>query len=353
MANVSPLTPPQLEAALSAAMEAGFRQSGTTSPNPSVGAVIVDPEGNICATGATQPPSNGSGAHAETEALKQAGDKARGATAVVTLEPCSHTGKTGPCTEALISAGIAQVYYLHSDPTPEAQGGHHVLQDAGIAVHRIPESVRTDVMTRNNVVDSLVPWLTSINLGRPYVTLKFAQTLDGFTAAADGSSQWITGEEARDFVHEDRARRDAIVVGTGTALADNPSLTARYPDGSLREDQPRRVVVGTRDIKAAGPACSNLIDLGFEQYPNIDEALVALFDSGARNILVEGGSGLASAFLNAGYVDAIQAYIAPVLLGGGQGVLAHPVAQTLSQAPRFRRIRTRGLGEDILIEYAP
>ena len=317
-----------LSAALSRAMAAGAEVRGTTSPTPPVGAVIVSTAGDIVGVGATQPVG---GAHAEVMALREAGDRARGATAVVTLEPCAHTGRTGPCAQALIDAGVARVYYLHADPTPQAAGGARVLAEAGVDVAKLEKPPHAD--------DALVPWLFAMKARRPHVTLKFAQTLDGFTAAADGSSQWITGEGARDWVHADRAHRDAIIVGTGTALADNPSLTARFSDGSLREHQPRRVVIGKRDLESAGDAASNLREL------------YELYASGARDVLVEGGAGLASSFLKADLVDAISAYIAPLLLGEGRGVLAHPVTQTLAGATRFQRVGMKALGDDVLIEY--
>lgn len=325
--------------AVELAMNQGLRAKGRTSPNPPVGAVLIDDRGEVVGVGRTQPVG---GAHAEVMALRAAGPAARGATAVVTLEPCAHTGRTGPCTQALLDAGIARLIYVHSDPNPVASGGAEFLAERGVEVaHTAPVP---------GIEDALVPWLGATRLGRPHVTLKFAQTLDGFTAAADGTSQWITGEAARAAVHEDRARRDAILIGTGTALADNPSLTARRPDGTLCDTQPRRVVVGSRDIAAAGDATSNLQRLGAEQYPDIATALDSLWESGARDVLVEGGAGLASAFVEADLVDAIQAYIAPTLLGAGRGVLAHPVAQTLADAARFELAGIRQAGGDVLLE---
>lgn len=329
--------------ALVEAMRAGDSVRGLTSPNPPVGAVILNAEGEIVGVGATQPPGS---AHAEIMALLAAGERARGGTAVVTLEPCNHTGRTGPCSQALIAAGIAAVDYLHADPNPVATGGAEALAAAGLKVRQVsaPDAA--------GVPDALIPWLLSVREQRPHVTLKFAQTLDGFTAAVDGTSQWITGTQARQWVHADRAHRDAIIIGTGTALADDPSLTARYPDGSLREHQPRRVVIGRRDLTAAGDAARNLRRLGYEQYPSVEEALVGLYAEGARDVLVEGGAGLASAFLEADLVDAISAYVAPVLLGAGRGVLDRALVQTLALAPRFHRVETIALGEDVLIEYA-
>ncbi|MDO5031526.1 bifunctional diaminohydroxyphosphoribosylaminopyrimidine deaminase/5-amino-6-(5-phosphoribosylamino)uracil reductase RibD [Corynebacterium sp.] len=333
-------------AALRSAMEAAQEVRGTTSPNPPVGAVILDSAGEVIGVGATQPPG---GPHAEVMALRAAAESGRtlnGATAVVTLEPCNHTGRTGPCSQALIQAGIERVFYLHSDPNPNAAGGADTLRQAGVEVNKLsPEDAA-------GIPDALRPWLRAVERSRPHVTLKFAQSLDGFTAAPDGTSQWITGPEAREFVHEDRARRDAIIVGTGTALADNPSLTARYPDGSLREGQPRRVVIGTRDAAKHAGEESNLARLGYEHYASIEEALDKLYASGARDVLVEGGAGLATSFLEAGVVDWIQAYVGAVILGAGRGVLTRAVAPTLAGAPRLHREATRVLGEDVLIEYS-
>lgn len=329
-----------IDKALRTAMSAGWEVRGTTSPNPPVGAVIVSTAGEIVGTGATQPAG---GAHAEVQALAEAVGRTDGATAVVTLEPCRHTGRTGPCTQALIEAGIQEVYYLHSDPNPEAGGGAEALREAGVNV--------TQLSAPEGTPDALIPWLKSVQLGRPHVTLKFAQTIDGFTAAADGTSQWITGEMARQYVHEDRAHRDAIIIGTGTALTDNPSLTARFPDGSQREHQPRRVVIGRRRLADVGENASNLNRLGFEQYAKIDEALQELYASGARDVLVEGGAGLASGFMNAGLVDWVQVYQAPLLLGEGISVLAHPLTNTLKGAARFSRGQVVALGDDLLINY--
>ncbi|QGU07489.1 Riboflavin biosynthesis protein RibD [Corynebacterium occultum] len=319
---------------LAAALAAGAEAHGRTSPNPPVGAAILDTSGNIVGVGGTQPAG---GAHAEVMALAEAGEKALGGTAVVTLEPCNHIGRTGPCTQALLKAGIAAVYYVHPDPNGQASGGAQFLREQEVAVVRINTSSR-----------DLLPWLNSLQLGRPTVTLKFAQTLDGFTAALDGSSQWITGDQARRRVHEDRRQRDGIIIGTGTALADNPSLTARREDGSLHDTQPRRVVIGSRPISAE--QAPNLHRLGFEQYPEISTALAALWQAGARDVLVEGGAGLASAFLAAGLVDNIQAYIAPTLLGQGHPVLANAVSDTLAGAASFELVSQTRLGGDLLLE---
>ncbi|WP_394282108.1 bifunctional diaminohydroxyphosphoribosylaminopyrimidine deaminase/5-amino-6-(5-phosphoribosylamino)uracil reductase RibD [Corynebacterium sp.] len=316
---------------VSDAVAAGRDVRGTTSPNPPVGCALYDEHGALITTGGTEPAG---GAHAEVVALRKAGERARGATAVVTLEPCNHTGRTGPCSHALADAGIARVIYLTPDPNPQASGGAEYLRSRGV-----------EVLYHRHVVADLIPWLTSMRLVRPAVTIKFAASVDGFTAAPDGTSQWITGPAAREHVHGDRARRDAIVVGTGTVLADDPSLTARHPDGSLRDHQPRRVVVGARDVPEG-----NLTRLGFEQFPTIDAALSALYDEGVRDLLVEGGAGLATSFVEAGYVDCVQAYVAPMLMGAGRGVLARGLGGTLTEMPRFDVVDTDCFAGDVLIE---
>jgi diaminohydroxyphosphoribosylaminopyrimidine deaminase/5-amino-6-(5-phosphoribosylamino)uracil reductase len=201
---------------------------GTTSPNPPVGAVVLDVDGRVVGEGWTRPPG---GPHAEIVALRQAGDRARGGTAVVTLEPCRHTGRTGPCTSALLEAGVARVVYACPDPGAEAGGGAEVLQRAGVEVDR--------TATADVALGPLEAWLTSRRTGRPFVTWKLAATLDGRSAAADGTSRWITGEVSRADVHRLRGEVDAVVAGVGTVMADDPALTTRPDPGH----QPLRVVV--------------------------------------------------------------------------------------------------------------
>ncbi|RNE49210.1 bifunctional diaminohydroxyphosphoribosylaminopyrimidine deaminase/5-amino-6-(5-phosphoribosylamino)uracil reductase RibD [Corynebacterium alimapuense] len=321
--------------ALAAAIAAGDQVRGTTSPNPPVGAAIISAAGELVGVGGTQPAG---GAHAEIMALAAAGERTRGGVAVVTLEPCNHRGRTGPCSHALVEAGIRQVHYVHSDPNAQAAGGAEYLRDHGV-----------EVVQLSTTVPALKSWLSALRLGRPHVTLKFAQTLDGFTAASDGSSQWITGEHSRRDVHRDRLHRDAIIIGTGTALADNPSLTARLDEATPPERQPRRVVIGTRDLSGYA---ENLHRLGFEQYPEISVAMAALWDKGDRDILVEGGAGLASGFIEEGVVDTVRAYLAPMLLGDGRGILSRAVGQTLVDAARFHLDDVSRLGEDVLLEFS-
>ncbi|MDS1113661.1 bifunctional diaminohydroxyphosphoribosylaminopyrimidine deaminase/5-amino-6-(5-phosphoribosylamino)uracil reductase RibD [Gordonia westfalica] len=327
-----------IAAAMDRAVEASYAAMGVSSPNPPVGAVILAADGTLAGVGATQPPG---GPHAEVMALRAAGDAARGGTAIVTLEPCNHTGRTGPCSQALIEAGIAEVHYAVSDPNPVAAGGADALRAAGI---RVTGGVGTDVVENG----PLRPWLTRQRLGRPMVTAKMAAGVDGRIAAPDGTSQWITGPAARDHAHGQRSRLDAIVIGTGTALADNPTLTARTSDGGLYPHQPSRVVLGRRDL----PADANLRDdtggplVRVESHEPAD-VLAALPD--ALWVLVEGGPHILGAFFDADLVDEVHAYVAPMVLGAGRSSVEIPGVTTLSDARRFETSGVATLGDDVLI----
>lgn len=318
--------------AVRCAHAAGREVQGTTSPNPPVGAVIVGMDGEQIATGATEPAG---GRHAEIVALDAAGDRAYGATMVVTLEPCAHVGRTGPCVEAIAAAGISRVIYCQADPNPIATGGALRLARSGIEVVNLGEPS-----------PALAAWSRAITRNRPAVTLKVAQTLDGYTAARDGTSQWITGRQAREAVHADRARRDAIVVGTGTVLADDPRLTARTASGGRYPHQPLRVVIGSREL----PAGYQLAAPDVARYPTIDTALEGLWAAGTRDVLVEGGAGLATSFLERGLVDFIQAYIAPKILGAGRRSIARAVAGTLAEAVNFTLTGVERLGADVRLD---
>lgn len=326
--------PPGVEHAVTEARNAGQHVRGTTSPNPPVGCTLFDTAG-IIATGATEPAG---GRHAERVALDAAAQRAperiRGASLAVTLEPCNHTGRTGPCTKAIVDAGIAHVYYVCADPNPVASGGAGYLRAHGVAVSQV-----------DYPLEGLDPWLDSVRYGRVSVTAKFAATLDGFTAAQDGTSQWITSAETRQYTHFDRAMRDAIIVGTGTVIADDPSLTARDRDGSLLRHQPRRVVVGKRKVPEG-----NLTRLGFEQYATPQEALDALYETGARDVLVEGGPTLMRSFFELDVVDRVHAYVAPMLLGAGRSMLGGALAHTINEARRFELYDAFSLGDDAVIE---
>ncbi|MCX5045207.1 bifunctional diaminohydroxyphosphoribosylaminopyrimidine deaminase/5-amino-6-(5-phosphoribosylamino)uracil reductase RibD [Aldersonia sp. NBC_00410] len=323
------------------AIEASESVRGTTSPNPPVGAVILDADGNTAGVGATLPPG---GAHAEVSALAAAGERARGGTAVVTLEPCNHTGRTPPCAEALIDAGVAAVYFALADPNPLARGGAETLEAAGIAVQR-------GLLADEVAAGPLRAWLHRQRHGRPHVTWKFAASLDGRSAAADGTSRWITGPLARARVHAERAKLDAIIVGTGTVRYDDPWLTARLPDGSLAPNQPVRVIVGIGEIPATARVLDDAAPTLRLRTRDPGEVLDALSDY--PDVLLEGGPTLAGAFLAARRVDRIQAYIAPVLLGQGAAALRDAGVGNIEQALRFERESVETVGPDILLGLVP
>jgi len=330
-----------LDAAMQIAIGAAESARGFTSPNPAVGAVVLDAAGRIAGVGMTQPPG---GPHAEVVALREAGDAARGGTAVVTLEPCNHHGRTGPCSQALLDAGVVAVHYAVGDPNPEAAGGAETLVSAGVEV---TSGLRAQDVERG----PLRAWLHRQRTGRPHVTWKYAATLDGRSAAADGTSQWITGPEARERVHADRAKLDAIVVGTGTVLADDPRLTARMPDGSLAAHQPVRVVVGLGDIPADARVLDDSAPTLLLRTHDVDEVLAALAEY--TDVLLEGGPRLAGAFLAAGRVDRIQAYLAPLVLGAGRSAVADAGVHTIDGALRFRHESVETIGPDLLLSLVP
>ena len=328
-------------AAMGLAIEQAQRVKGSTYPNPPVGAVIVSADGEVVGVGATEPAG---GPHAEAVALRAAGERAAGGTAVVTLEPCNHHGRTPPCVDALIDAGIAAVIYAVADPNSEAAGGAARLHDAGV-------KVTAGVCAGEVAGGTLREWLHKQRTGKPHVTWKFAASIDGRSAAADGSSQWITGAAARADVHRRRAAADAIVVGTGTVFADNPSLTARFPDGTLAPRQPLRVVVGGREV----PPDSNVFsdDAPTMTLRTRDPAEVIRALSDRTDVLVEGGATLAGAFLRAGVIDRILAYVAPVLLGGPFGAVDDIGVTGIAHALRWRFDGVDQIGPDLLLSLVP
>ncbi len=316
---------------------------GPRGLNPQVGAVLLSPSGEILAEGWHA----GAGTpHAEVDALsKLSPGAARGATAVVTLEPCNHTGRTGPCSVALLEAGVARVVYALPDPNRIAAGGAERLRGGGVAVE--------GGVLAEEAEELLSGWLAVQRLGRPFVTVKWAQSLDGRGAAADGTSQWITGPAARADVHRRRALADAIVVGTGTARADDPSLTARREDGSLFDTQPVPVVIGTSGLPA---------DAALRRHPHpvltydthdLSAVLADLRERGMQHVFVEGGPTLASAFVAAGLADELVVYIAPVLLGGPRTALGDLGIGSIDQARRLRVRAVETLGDDLLLVARP
>ncbi len=328
-----------LEAAMVLAEDAAQGVRGTTSPNPPVGCVVLDAAGELAGVGATAPPG---GPHAEVVALRAAGQRTRGGTAVVTLEPCNHHGRTPPCTQALLAAGVRAIRYAVTDPHPQAGGGAQYLAAHGVDVVQSPDTC----IARG----ALRAWLHRQRTGRPHLTYKFAATLDGRTAAADGSSQWITGEQARAQVHAERGKLDAIVVGTGTVLADDPSLTARLPDGSLASRQPLRVVVGAREIPASAKVLHASAETLLVRSRDPQAVLNAVGE--CTDILLEGGPTLAGAFARAGLIDRVVAYLAPTLLGAGPAALGDAGVVSISDALRFDLEDVQCVGTDVRISAA-
>ena len=327
------------EAAMERAIALAARGLGTTSPNPVVGAVILDPAGQVAGEGWHE---RAGGPHAEVVALAAAGERARGGTAVVTLEPCAHTGRTGPCTGALVAAGLARVVYAVTDPTAPAGGGAAVLRAAGVAT---TDGVLAEQAARGNEA-----WLLAQRRHRPFVTWKLASTLDGRAAAADGSSRWITGPAARADVHRLRGEVDAILAGAGTVLADDPHLTVR-PDTGRR---PLRVVA---DRRGRVPSSARIFD---GAAPSLRTAagdpvtlLAELFDRDVRHVLLEGGPTLAGAFVAAGLIDRVVAYVAPALLGAGRPALADAGIGTIAEARRLRLDDVTVLGSDVRLTARP
>ncbi|WP_100345888.1 bifunctional diaminohydroxyphosphoribosylaminopyrimidine deaminase/5-amino-6-(5-phosphoribosylamino)uracil reductase RibD [Compostimonas suwonensis] len=311
--------------------------------NPRVGCVIVDAAGRVLAEGWHR----GAGtAHAEVDALsKLQPGQARGATAIVTLEPCNHTGRTGPCSEALIAAGVGRVVYAVSDPGQHSGGGARRLREAGIDV--------SGGVLAEEVEAFLADWLEVARLGRPHVTVKWASSLDGRTAAADGSSRWITGPEARADVHRRRAASDAIAVGTGTLLADDPALTARDENGGLLPEQPVPVVLGERAVPATARVHEHPLDAIVFAHHDLAAALHELKERGIRRLFVEGGPTLASAFVAAGLVDDYLIYLAPALLGGDRLAIGDIGVATIGEGRRLHIDRLERLGDDLLIVATP
>lgn len=355
-------------AAMRRAVELAARGIGTTSPNPVVGAVILDASGRVVGEGFHE---RAGGPHAEVVALQAAGVAARGGTAVVTLEPCNHTGRTGPCTHALIEAGVARVVAAVRDPYEAAAGGAETLAAAGI-------DVETGVLAEE-AEQVNEAWLTFVRKQRPFITWKYGSSLDGRVAAADGSSRWVTSTEARADAHRLRAESDAVIVGSGTVLADDPHLAVRKAE--VRRAQPLRVVV---DSEARTPPTARVLDdaaptliavaedadadhlaKGGAQLLRCPRALAgpgldltaltrALHERDVVSVLLEGGPTLAGAFLAEGLVDRVVAYIAPVLIGGGGlPALSGLGAPSIDAALRLRLDEVATIGPDVRLVARP
>jgi diaminohydroxyphosphoribosylaminopyrimidine deaminase/5-amino-6-(5-phosphoribosylamino)uracil reductase len=351
------------------ALALAARGLGEVAPNPAVGCVIVK-DGVVVGRGRT---AKGGRPHAEPQALAMAGEAARGATAYVTLEPCSHHGHTPPCAKALIDAGVARIVVATGDPDMRVNGeGVAWLRMAGVDV--------TTGVCEQEAADLNAGFFLKVRHERPLVTLKIAQSLDGKIATATGESRWITGEAARDYGHLLRARHDAILVGVGTALADDPMLTCRLP--GLEGHTPLRVVLDTRlrltewsklaqtaaDIPtlvyttAPGDKGGALESCGVRIVrvakdaagrPKIEAVLADLAVRGMTRVLVEGGAAVHASFLNAGMADRLAVFSAPMLLGGsGLSAVDTLVALSLNEAPQFVMTARRKLGVDLLVTYA-
>jgi diaminohydroxyphosphoribosylaminopyrimidine deaminase/5-amino-6-(5-phosphoribosylamino)uracil reductase len=344
------------------------RGIGRTAPNPSVGCIIVSTDGHVIGRGRS---GDGGRPHAETIALAQAGDGARGASAYVTLEPCAHHGHTPPCAEALVKAGVARVVTALRDPDERVAGkGLAILRSAGI-------EVVTGVL-KEQAAAIHAGYLRRVIGRRPLVTLKIAQSLDGKTASASGASKWITGGEARRFAQLLRARHDAILVGIDTVLADDPELTCRLPglehysplrvvlDTRLRLPESAKLVQGTRSVPtlvftaqdgSAGLEAHDVqvVKVGCDARGRVDivAVLEVLGARGVNRLLVEGGAGVHAAFLDGALADRLEIFTAPMLLGAaGHGAIAALAARSLDEAASFVRLSSRQLGADRLESFA-
>jgi len=308
-------------------------------PNPRVGCVLLAADGTVIAEGRHR----GAGTpHAEVDALRSAGAAAQGSTAVVTLEPCNHTGRTGPCAPALLAAGVARVVFAQTDPNPLAAGGAHTLRAAGVDV--VGGLLADEAAALNE------PWTFALTRGRPFVTWKAAATLDGRIAAADGTSRWITSSAARAEVHLMRAAVGAVVVGTGTVLADDPQLAVRIDGEVSAGHQPLRVVVGLRDLPTASRVLDSAAETLHLRTHDPREVLETLAAREIRHVLLEGGPTVAAAFVRAGLVDAVRWYAAPALLGAGASALGDAGMSTIADALRLEVTDVARVGADVRID---
>jgi len=324
------MTEHNYHAAMKRALELAALGQGRTGSNPVVGSVILDNSGAIIAEG-----FHAGGDHAEVVAIKKAAQIPADATIVVTLEPCNHTGKTGPCTEAIIAAGIKRVVFAVSDPNPVAAGGLDRLRAAGVEV--IAGVMQEEARFVNRA------WLTMIEKKRPLFIWKVAATLDGKTAALDRSSKWITGPQAREYVTQLRRQSDAIVVGTGTVLADNPELV---PHDGLDQKNPLRVVVGQRELGADLHIFDEQAELLLWKSHDLHGLASHLGELGVKQVLVEAGAVLGTALVNAGLIDEVILIQAPKLLGAGTSFIGDLGITTLAEARELNLIGTQQLGND-------
>ena len=316
-------------AAMRRALELAATPGVPLGPNPRVGCVLLDDEGRTVAEGFHR----GAGtAHAEADALARAGERARGTTAVVTLEPCNHTGRTGPCAQALVAACVRRVVHAQSDPNPVAAGGARTLRAAGVEVEG---GLLADEARELNRV-----WTFAVEHGRPFVTWKLATTLDWRSAAVDGTSRWVTSTAARRDTHRLRALADTMLVGTGTVLVDDPRLTVRDDQDRELAQQPLRAVMGLRDIPATSRVLDDAAETVLLRTRDPREALETLHQHDRQHVFLEGGPTLAAAFVRAGLVDEVVAYVAPFFLGAGLSSVGDLAITTISDAWRPRVVDT-------------
>jgi diaminohydroxyphosphoribosylaminopyrimidine deaminase/5-amino-6-(5-phosphoribosylamino)uracil reductase len=308
---------------------------GVSTPNPNVSAAIYAADGTLIADGFHN--RKVSVDHAEVVALKKAGSAARGATMVVSLEPCAHTGTTPPCVQAIIDAGISKVIYAVKDPNPIAAGGAQKLADAGIVVE-YHESSELEFVQR--------AWLHKERTGRPLMIWKVATTLDSKVAASDGTSQWITGPESREDVQALRAQSDAILIGTNTALVDNPHLIPRGHDA-----RPVRVISGEQEVPATHKVFDSEARTIVVKSKSIPELIKVLSDEGFNQVLVEAGPTLGSALMASGKIDELIVYQAPKMLGAGKEFVSHLGISTLDDHLELELISVQPFGSDIKSHY--
>ena len=329
--------------ALASASKAAL-QGPRTGGNPQVGCAILSPAGRIISVGYHR----GAGsAHAEVDALANLKEDTGSAplTAVVTLEPCNHSGKTPPCTRALIEAGIKNVIWAADDPNPKAAGGGEYLRSEGINAQPASEvGIEENVLAKARAVSA--HWVQAIKRGRPWTIAKVAQTLDGYCVAKDGSSQWITNRLSRAYAHRIRSGVDVIIAGTGTVIADNPQLSARLADGRDLPHQPRPLIIGRREIPAdfylAGKA-------EHARTHDLKAVLESCYQRGEIFALLEGGPTLITAALKAELVDELHIYLAPRLLGAGHKGIGDLGITALTSSLDFRLQQVKELGGDVFL----
>jgi len=329
-------------AAMRRALELAATPGVPLGPNPRVGCVLLDDDGRTVAEGYHR----GAGTpHAEADALARAGDAARGTTAVVTLEPCRHTGRTGPCADRLVAAGVRRVVYAQTDPNPVAAGGGEALRAAGVEVEA---GLLADEARALNRV-----WTFAVEHQRPFVTWKFATTLDGRSAAADGTSRWVSGRAARLDTHRLRALCDVMLVGTNTVEVDDPALTVRDEDDVPLPQQPLRVVMGERDLDPGRRIFSDEAESLHLRTRDPHAALKELFARDRQHVFLEGGPTLAAAFLTAGLVDEVVTYVAPMLLGAGRNAVGDLGITTIADALHLQVDDVTVLDDNVRLTMSP